>query len=127
MASPARKRTSGGGERISMAVLRNSDWVTGIRFVPLHPPSAPRAFGSASACFTPMSSVLTSFYGRLRPWLSLALIGNASAHASDTKTCVPSRGVFDKETRRKPLAFAADAAVMGTGSDFGTRSEAKLV
>src|SRR3984893_8992761 len=57
----------GGGERISMAVLRNSDSVTGIRFVPLHHPNAPRAFGSASACFTPMSSLLTSFCGRLRP------------------------------------------------------------
>src|SRR3954470_8614190 len=67
MASPARKGTSGGGERISMAVLRNSDSVTGIRFVPLHHPNAPRAFGSASACFTPMSSLLTSFCGRLRP------------------------------------------------------------
>jgi hypothetical protein len=51
----------GGGERISMAVLRNSDSVTGIRFVPLNHPNAPRAFGSASACFTPMSSLLTSF------------------------------------------------------------------
>lgn len=49
----------GGGERISMAVLRNSDSVTGIRFVPLHHPNAPRAFGSASAYFTPMSSLLT--------------------------------------------------------------------
>ena len=57
----ARKGTSGGAERISMAVLRNSDSVTGIRFVPLHPPNAPRAFGSASACFTPMSSLLTCF------------------------------------------------------------------
>src|SRR5882724_4005817 len=57
----------GGGERISIAVLRNSDTVTGIRFVPLHHPNAPRAFGSASACFTPMSSLLTSFCGRLRP------------------------------------------------------------
>jgi hypothetical protein len=55
----------GGGERISMAVSRNSDSVTGIRFVPLHHPNAPRAFGSASACFTPMSSLLTSFCGRL--------------------------------------------------------------
>src|SRR5215471_13118984 len=67
MASPARKGTSGGGERISVAVLRNSDSVMGIRFVPLHPPNAPRTFGSASACFTPMSSLLTSFCGRLRP------------------------------------------------------------
>jgi hypothetical protein len=39
---------------------------------------------------------------------SLALIGNASAgqFAFGKK---PIRGVFDKETRRKPLAFAADA------------------
>lgn len=57
----------GGGERISMAVLSNSDSVTGTRFVPLHHPNAPRAFGSASAYFTPMSSLLTSFCGRLRP------------------------------------------------------------
>ncbi len=41
---------------------------------------------------------------------SLALIGNASAHERwfrDGEIC--DRGVFDKETRRKPLAFAADA------------------
>ena len=41
--------------------------------------------------------------------MSLALIGNASAHKFGTKTCGSSRGIFDKETRRKPLAFAADA------------------
>ena len=69
----------GGGERISMAVLRNSDSVTGFRFVPLHHPNAPRAFGSASACFTPMSSLLTSFYGRLRP---CRLLGNCPAARS---------------------------------------------
>ena len=40
---------------------------------------------------------------------SLALIGNASAHESRSEDVCPSRGVFDKETRRKPLAFAADA------------------
>jgi hypothetical protein len=40
---------------------------------------------------------------------SLALIGNASAHESRGGDPYPSRGVFDKETRRKPLAFAADA------------------
>jgi hypothetical protein len=40
---------------------------------------------------------------------SLALIGNASAHESRGADLYPSRGVFDKETRRKPLAFAADA------------------
>jgi len=41
--------------------------------------------------------------------LSLALIGNASADESRGEDLCPSRGVFDKETRRKPLAFAADA------------------
>jgi hypothetical protein len=41
--------------------------------------------------------------------LSLALIGNASAHQGGGEVKLPSRGVFDKETRRKPLAFAADA------------------
>jgi hypothetical protein len=40
---------------------------------------------------------------------SLALIGNASAHEGRGEDLYPSRGVFDKETRRKPLAFAADA------------------
>jgi hypothetical protein len=40
---------------------------------------------------------------------SLALIGNASANESRGEGLCPSRGVFDKETRRKPLAFAADA------------------
>jgi hypothetical protein len=41
--------------------------------------------------------------------VSLALIGNASAHEGRGEDLYPSRGVFDKETRRKPLAFAADA------------------
>jgi hypothetical protein len=40
---------------------------------------------------------------------SLALIGSASAAYIAAKAVQPSRGVFDKETRRKPLAFAADA------------------
>jgi hypothetical protein len=53
---------------------------------------------------------------------SLALIGNASAQKAGAKTCSPSRGIFDKETRRKPLAFAADAAPMGIGGCFGTPS-----
>ncbi len=39
---------------------------------------------------------------------SLALIGNASDGHCGLKATSP-RGVFDKETRRKPLAFAADA------------------
>jgi len=41
--------------------------------------------------------------------LSLALIGNASADESWLEPRSSCRGVFDKETRRKPLAFAADA------------------
>jgi len=44
---------------------------------------------------------------------SLALIGNASARERRGEDVKLSRGVFDKETRRKPLAFAADAAAMG--------------
>ena len=58
---------------------------------------------------------------------SLALIGNASAHRIGAKTCRPSRGIFDKETRRKPLAFAADAAAMAIGRWFGTRWRCKIV
>jgi hypothetical protein len=41
--------------------------------------------------------------------LSLALIGSASAHEGWGEDVQLSRGAFDKETRRKPLAFAADA------------------
>jgi hypothetical protein len=41
--------------------------------------------------------------------LSLALIGSASAHEGRGEDVQLSRGAFDKETRRKPLAFAADA------------------
>src|SRR5271165_3120873 len=59
--------------------------------------------------------------------LSLALIGNASADKFDAKTCSPGRGIFDKETRRKPLGFAADAAPMAFGSSFGTRSRSRIV
>jgi len=33
------------------------------------------------------------------------------------------RGVFDKETRRKPLAFAADAAAMDFESSFASGDE----
>jgi len=36
------------------------------------------------------------------------------------KTISRSRGIFDKETRRKPLAFAGDAAAMAIGGCFGT-------
>jgi hypothetical protein len=44
--------------------------------------------------------------------LSLALIGNASGQTFGAEE-VSIRGVFDKETRRKPLAFAADAVRYG--------------
>jgi hypothetical protein len=44
--------------------------------------------------------------------LSLALIGNASDKTLRRKIR-RTRGVFDKETRRKPLAFAADAVRYG--------------
>ena len=42
--------------------------------------------------------------------MSIALIGNVSAHEGRAEDVNASRGVFDKETRRKPLALAADAA-----------------
>jgi len=44
--------------------------------------------------------------------LSLALIGNASGQTFVGEG-VSIRGVFDEETRRKPLAFAADAVRYG--------------
>jgi len=43
---------------------------------------------------------------------SLALIGNASGQTVGWSG-ISVRGVFDKETRRKPLAFAADAVRYG--------------
>jgi hypothetical protein len=43
---------------------------------------------------------------------SLALIGNASGWTLRVGNML-IRGVFDKETRRKPLAFAADAVRYG--------------
>jgi len=42
------------------------------------------------------------------------LIGNASAENGEVRLGVESECVFDKETRRKPLAYAADA-VIGDG------------
>jgi hypothetical protein len=44
---------------------------------------------------------------------SLALIGNASGQDPEGMDEDSIRGVFDKETRRKPLAFAADAVNYG--------------
>jgi hypothetical protein len=45
--------------------------------------------------------------------LSLALIGNASAQDAGAKPRSLGRGIFDKGTRRKALAFAADAVGYG--------------
>ena len=60
----------------------------------------------------PVRSVLGNAQGSTNPGLSLALIGNASAgHFWLEQKSI--RGVFDKETRRKPLAFAADAVRYG--------------
>jgi hypothetical protein len=42
----------------------------------------------------------------------LALIGNASGQIFAWRG-ISIRGVFDKEVRRKPLAFAADACSYG--------------
>jgi hypothetical protein len=44
---------------------------------------------------------------------SLALIGNASGQDPEGMDEDSIRGVFDEETRRKPLAFAADAVNYG--------------
>jgi len=43
---------------------------------------------------------------------SLALIGNASGTGLGRRR-ISIRGVFDEETRRKPLVFAADAGSYG--------------
>jgi hypothetical protein len=41
--------------------------------------------------------------------MSLALIGNVSAHKNPGWKTNPIRDIFDKETRRKALALAVDA------------------
>jgi len=48
----------------------------------------------------------------IAPGLSLALIGNASGIVLG-RSRISIRGVFDKEIRRKPLVFAADAVSYG--------------
>jgi hypothetical protein len=48
----------------------------------------------------------------ISPGWSLALIGNASGQTFGAERG-SIRGVFDEETRRKPLAFAADAVRYG--------------
>jgi hypothetical protein len=52
-----------------------------------------------------------SNFGFAGVW-SLALIGNASGQTLGVEG-ISIGGVFDKETRRKPLAFAADAVRYG--------------
>ena len=49
----------------------------------------------------------------ITPGSSLALIGNASGQRAGDGVGLWIRGVSDKETRRKPLAFAADAVRYG--------------
>jgi hypothetical protein len=55
-----------------------------------------------------------SILGRhaISPGWSLALIGNASGTVFG-RSRISIRGVFDEETRRKPLVFAADAGSYG--------------
>jgi len=50
------------------------------------------------------------------------LIGNASGRLLGRRG-ISIRGVFDKETRRKPLAFAADAVRYGISTAVGRRIE----
>jgi len=52
---------------------------------------------------------LATLFEEIAAGLSLALIGNASGQKAGAKGGTWNRGIFDKETRRKPLAFAADA------------------
>jgi hypothetical protein len=78
---------------------------------------APEGGDSLSSCFG----------APVVPGSSLALIGNASAREIGVRPRSPIRGIFDKETRRKPLAFAADAAAMAIGGWFGTGSPRRIV
>ena len=58
------------------------------------------------------SQCYSSLPNRPTPGLSLALIGNASEQIFGAKR-ISIGGVFDKETRRKPLASAVDAVRHG--------------
>jgi hypothetical protein len=58
-----------------------------------------------------LSGIFVGSIQALGVW-SLALIGNASDKTLRRKI-MRTRGVFDKETRRKPLVFAADAVRYG--------------
>ena len=48
----------------------------------------------------------------MSPGKSLGLIGNASGRNSSVNRD-STRGIFDKQTRRKPLAIAVDAVLWG--------------
>jgi hypothetical protein len=63
-----------------------------------------------------------SSHQAVTPGWSLALIGNASGQTVGGEG-ISNRGVFDKETRRKPLAFAADAVRYGISTAVGCRIE----
>jgi len=56
--------------------------------------------------------IIKKCQGSITSALSLALIGNASAQKFPVETSW-TRGVFDQEASRKPLAFAADAVSYG--------------
>jgi hypothetical protein len=71
---------------------------------------------SVIAWFRKLSRIVSHLGSRL--WITselplallpLALIGNASEQIFGGGAEILIRGVFDKEVRRKPLAFAADA------------------
>jgi hypothetical protein len=64
---------------------------------------------ASSSVLTPILALFRTSACWIATALSLAFIGNASAAYIAGKAVDPNRGVFDKETRRKPLAFAADA------------------
>ena len=68
-------------------------------------------FRDLGRCRIHLFSITLSLPQSVREW-SLALIGNASGQIFGAEG-ISIRGVFDKETRRKPLGFAADAVRYG--------------
>jgi hypothetical protein len=60
----------------------------------------------------PISSFCDPLKTIVESELSLALVGNASEQTLGVEG-ISMRGVFDKETRRKALAFAADTVRYG--------------
>jgi hypothetical protein len=53
------------------------------------------------------------FTRRITSVLSLGLIGDVSGQRPEYEVENPIRDIFDKQARRKPLAFAADAVSYG--------------